>query len=72
MSAEEVLLCDYSEMPMSIGFPGSSLMEVLNNVDGEDVMIKLSDPSRAGVIYPVEQSENESVLMLLMPMMLND
>jgi DNA polymerase-3 subunit beta len=47
-------------------------MEVLNNVDGEDVMIKLSDPSRAGVIYPVEQSENESVLMLLMPMMLND
>ena len=72
MSAEEVLLCDYSEMPMSIGFPGSSLMEVLSNMDGEDIIIKLSDPSRAGVLYPVEQSENENVLMLLMPMMLND
>jgi len=72
MSAEEVLLCDYSEMPMSIGFPGSSLMEVLSNLGGEDILIKLSDPSRAGVIYPVEQSDEESVLMLLMPMMLNE
>ena len=35
-------------------------------------MIELADPSRAGVLVPVEQNENEDMLMLLMPMMLND
>ena len=36
------------------------------------VVIELADPSRAGVIVPAEQEENEDLLMLLMPMMLND
>ena len=34
--------------------------------------MELADPSRAGVIVPVEQNEDEDLLMLLMPMMLND
>lgn len=72
MSAEEALLCDYSGMPMSIGFKGTFLTELLNNIEGEEVVIKLADASRAGIIVPAEQPENGSVLMLLMPMMLND
>ena len=36
------------------------------------LQVPVSDPSRAGVIIPVEQEENEDLLMLLMPMMLND
>lgn len=70
MSAEEVLLCDYNDMPMTIGFPSGSLTDVLNNIDGEEILIRLADPSRAGIIYPAQQQENEQVLMLLMPMML--
>lgn len=57
---------------MSIGFKGSSLQEILNNLSSEQVIIQLADPSRAGIIVPAEQPENEDVLMLLMPMLLND
>lgn len=71
-SADESLLCDYAQLPMSIGFRGSFLLEVLNNIDSEEVLFKLAGPSRAGLILPVEQKETEAVLMMLMPMMIND
>ena len=57
---------------MSIGFGGTSLVEVLNSLDSEEISIKLADPSRAGVVTPVTQPENQQILMLLMPMLLND
>ena len=57
---------------MSIGFKGSSMIEILNNLDGDEIIIELADPSRAGVIVPAQQPENEEVLMLIMPMLLND
>ena len=57
---------------MSIGFKGSSMVEILNNLEGDRVVIELADPSRAGVVVPEEQPENEEVLMLIMPMLLND
>ena len=71
-SAEETLVCQYDGKPMSIGFKSSFLIEILNNMTSQNVVIELADPSRAGVIVPEEQEENEDVLMLLMPMMLND
>ncbi|WP_300811874.1 DNA polymerase III subunit beta [uncultured Bacteroides sp.] len=71
-SAEETLACQYSGAPMSIGFKSTFLVDILNNISAEEVVIELADPSRAGVIVPVEQEENEDLLMLLMPMMLND
>jgi len=71
-SAQEKLTCDYSGRPMSIGFKGGSLTEILNNLDSEEVTLQLSDPSRAGVIVPSENDEQEEVLMLIMPMLLND
>ena len=71
-SAEERVPCEYGDSPMNIGFKGTFLIDILNNMGGENVIIELSDPSRAGVIVPAEQEENEDLLMLLMPMMLND
>ena len=59
-------------MPMSIGFKGSSFIEILNNFDCEQVNIQLADPSRAGLVLPSEQPENQDVLMLMMPMLIND
>ncbi len=70
--AHETLACDYAGQNMSIGFKGSSLTEILSNLDGDQVNIELADPSRAGIIVPAEQPENEDVLMLLMPMLLSD
>ncbi len=71
-SAEESLTCQYQGSPMSIGFKSTFLIDILNNLSGTDVIIELADPSRAGVLVPLEQEENEELLMLLMPMMLND
>lgn len=71
-SAEETQVCQYDGTPMSIGFKSTFLIDILNNISAAEVVIELADPSRAGVIIPVEQEENEDLLMLLMPMMLND
>ncbi|WP_303763670.1 DNA polymerase III subunit beta [Alloprevotella tannerae] len=72
MSAEENLLCDYSGTPIKIGYRGPFLLELLNNLPGEEVVFKLGDASRAGLILPMEQEEGEDILMLLMPMMIID
>jgi len=71
-SAEEHIMCEYDGGPMSIGFNGPFLIDVLNSISCQDVILELADPSRAGVIVPAEQEENEDVIMLLMPMMLQD
>ncbi len=71
-SAEEHILCDYSGNPMSIGFKGTFLLDIINSMDSQDVVLQLADPSRAGVIVPSHQEDGEDLLMLLMPMMLNE
>ncbi len=71
-SAEETQVCQYAGNPMSIGFKSTFLIDILNNISSDEVIIELADPSRAGVIIPVEQAQEEDLLMLLMPMMLND
>ena len=71
-SAEEHLDCEYNGTPMNIGFKGTSMIEILTNLTSSEIILELADPSRAGIIVPSEQSENEDVLMLIMPMLLND
>ena len=71
-TATERMSCDYNGMPMSIGFKGSSFIEILSNFECEQVIIQLADPSRAGLVLPSEQPEGQDVLMLMMPMLLND
>ena len=70
-SAKEEIVCDYNGTPMDIGFKGTSLMEILNNLDCEEVELQLADPSRPCLILPTQQPENEDILMLIMPMLLN-
>lgn len=71
-TATERMSCEYDGTPMSIGFKGNSFIEVLNNIEENEVALKLSDPSRAGIVVPSVQQENQDLLMLLMPMLLND
>lgn len=72
ISAKESITCEYGGNPMSIGLKSSSMLDILNNLESESVTIQLADPSRAGVIVPAELPENEDILMLIMPMLLND
>ncbi|MDH6359245.1 DNA polymerase III subunit beta [Parabacteroides sp. PF5-9] len=71
-SAEEHIPCQFDGTELSIGFKATYLIEILNNISSNEVVLELADPSRAGLIIPSENEENEDVLMLLMPMMLND
>lgn len=71
-TATEKMSCEYNGQPMSIGFKGSSFIEILSNFDSQEIMIHLADPSRAGLVLPSEQPENQDVLMLMMPMLIND
>ena len=71
-TATERMQCEYNGQPMSIGFKGSAFIEILSNFDCPEVIIQLADPSRAGLVLPSEQPENQDVLMLMMPMLIND
>ncbi|MBR5240879.1 MAG: DNA polymerase III subunit beta [Muribaculaceae bacterium] len=71
-SAEESVACSYTGDTMNIGFSANYLIEVLNNMSSQEVSVQLSDPSRAGVIVPMQNEENEDMLVLLMPIMLGD
>jgi DNA polymerase-3 subunit beta len=72
ISAVEKIKCDFDGQEMEIGFKSTFLIEILSNLTSADVKMMLSDPSRAGLLLPAEQEfEQEDVLMLLMPMMIN-
>ena len=69
--AEETIRCDYDSEDMEIGFNSEYLTEVLSNVESDEVVFELSSPNRAGIVLPREQAEDEDILMLIMPVMLN-
>jgi DNA polymerase-3 subunit beta len=72
ISANERLSCQYDGDDMEIGFKSTFLIEILANLASTDVILELSDPTRAGILLPSEvANENEDTLMLLMPMMIN-
>lgn len=66
--AEEKISCSYDGSPLSIGFNSVYMLEVLNNLPGESIIVKLSDPGRPGLFMPFQQKENENLVMLQMPM----
>ena len=70
-TATERMTCDYNGMPITIGFKGNAFIEILGNIECPDVVIQLADSSRAGLVLPNEQPENQEVLMLMMPMLIN-
>ncbi len=72
ISAVERLNCQYEGDELEIGFKSSFLIEILSNINSSEVLVELSDPTRAGLMLPVEkETDEEDVLMLLMPMMIN-
>ncbi|WP_224996443.1 DNA polymerase III subunit beta [Cesiribacter sp. SM1] len=70
--AMERLSCDHDGEDIEIGFNARFLIEMLNNLDSTDVQLNLSKPNRAGLLIPRDKDENEDILMLVMPVMLNN
>jgi DNA polymerase-3 subunit beta len=70
--ANERLSCDHEGEDIEIGFNAKFLVEMLNNLSCKEVSLKFSAPNRAGLILPANQDANEDILMLVMPVMLNN
>jgi len=67
-TAEERLLCEYEGNSMMVGFNSGFMKEVLTNIDAENIVLKLSDPTRPGIFEPSRQAEGENLLVLIMPL----
>lgn len=73
ISAYERIPCQYEGDELEIGFKATFLVEILQNLQSSDIVLEMSDPSRAGILLPLnKENEAEDVLMLLMPMMINN
>lgn len=70
MSGHETLTCQYDGDDIAIGFKSPFVLEILSNIESENVVLELSDPTRPGLFLPFEnEGGDEDLLMLLMPMM---
>lgn len=67
----ERMKCQYDGENIAIAFNARFLIEMLNAADGEEVKMELSTPTKAGILKPTEQQDGEELLMLVMPLMLN-
>ena len=71
-SASEKLVCEYNDEPMSIGFQAEFINEMLSQVESEEVIFKINQPTKAVIIKPNVCPEGEDLLLLLMPIRLNN
>lgn len=69
--AHERLNCQFEGEDMEIGFNAKFLVEMLSNLSANEVVIEMSTPNRAGLLIPAIKEDNEDILMLVMPVMLN-
>jgi DNA polymerase-3 subunit beta len=69
--ANERLSCEHEGEDIEIGFNAKFLIEMLSNLDVEQIKLNMSAPNKAGVILPSEKEKGEDILMLVMPVMLN-
>lgn len=70
--AHERLNCQFEGEDMEIGFNAKFLVEMLSNLTCEEVVLEMSSPNRAGLLLPAIKEDDEDVLMLVMPVMLNN
>ena len=68
----ERMNCQYDGEDLQIAFNAKFLIEMLNAAESDEVKIELSTPTKAGILKPTEQNEGEDLLMLVMPLMLNN
>jgi DNA polymerase-3 subunit beta len=67
----ETLLCQYNGEDLEIAFNAKFLIDMLASMNEEEVEFEFSTPSRACIMMPVNKKDNEDLLMLVMPIMVN-
>ncbi len=69
--ANERLSCEHEGEDIEIGFNARFLIEMLTNLDTDQIKLNMSASNKAGVIFPIDKDKGEDILMLVMPVMLN-
>ena len=70
--AKEAIVWEYKGEPMDIGFNTTYVNDILSHIEGDQITFKLHSPTKAGIIEPIKKEDNEEVMMLLMPVRLNN
>lgn len=70
--AKENIDCSYKDEDMDIGFNANYINDVLSHFDNDNVCFRFSSPTKAGIVEPEEQAKDSSLLMLTMPLRLNN
>lgn len=68
----ERMACQYNGEDLSIAFNAKFLIEMLGAADTVEVVMELSTSTKAGILKPTEQGDDEELMMLVMPLMLNN
>lgn len=71
-SAEEKVPCQYEGNDMVIGFNAVYTTEILNNINCDEIVVRLADPARPGVFEPATQAEQENQMVIEMPLQVFD
>ncbi len=70
--ARETIPCTFTDEPLAIGFNAMYLVDILSHVDAKQVLFRFSTPTRAGIVAPGEQTDREDLMMLVMPVRLQN
>jgi DNA polymerase-3 subunit beta len=70
--AVEKVACDYTGRDIVIGFSAGYLIEIFNTLTTQNILMKLADPSRPGIFVPEENAANTELIIILMPMTVQD
>ena len=71
-NAVEKIFCEYKGEPMDIGFNTAYVNDMLTHIDSEEIIFKLHSPTKASIVEPVEIGEDEKIMLLLMPVRINN
>jgi DNA polymerase-3 subunit beta len=71
-NAKEKIVCLYKGDPMTIGFNTTYVQDILSHINSDEIIFKLHSPTKACIVEPAETNENEELMLLLMPVRLNN
>ncbi|MGA8264910.1 MAG: DNA polymerase III subunit beta [Ignavibacteriaceae bacterium] len=71
-NAKEKIVCLYKGEPMTIGFNTTYVQDILSHINNDEIIFKLHSPTKACIVEPAETNENEELMLLLMPVRLNN
>lgn len=71
-NAVENIVCDYKGESMDIGFNTAYVNDMITHISSKEILFKLHSPTKACILEPTETGENEELMLLLMPVRLNN